>query len=153
MIRKLSLFTRCALFPFLNFLPQRRQQLADALAELCQELPSELCCADLLECWAEGFGAEGWLLGNLSLFLAGAALMVLGGVLHRRGGSLAAVTSSLEALYNLIKFRTRDRGLRCLLLLFLLYWLLSDFSWGIAFLCLVLLTNMQAAFGRGGVSC
>lgn len=153
MISKFSLFTRCALFPFLNFLPQRRQQLADALAEFCQDLPLDLCCADILECWAEGFGAEGWVLGNLALFLAGAALMVLGSLLHRRGGSLTAVTGTLQALYNLVKFRTRDHSLNGLILLLLLYWLVSDFSWMLAFVCLVILTNMQAFFNRGGESC
>lgn len=150
MSSKFSLFLRCILFPFLNLLPQRRQQLADALAELCQDLPLDFCCADILECWAEGFGLEGWILGNLSLFLVGAALMVLGEVLCRRGGSFSALTASLEALYSLVKFRSRDSGLNVLILLFSFFWLVSDFSWVIAFLCLVVLTNMQACFHRGG---
>lgn len=152
MIGRFLLFTRCALFPFLNFLPQRRQQLADALAEFCQDLPLDFCCADILECWVEGFGAEGWFLGNLALFLAGAVLMALGSLLHRRGGSFAAVTGSLEALYNLVKFRTRDEGLNVLILLFCFCWLVSDFSWMVAFLCLVILTNVQAYFGKEGTA-
>lgn len=147
---KFSLFLRCLLFPFLNLLSQRRQQLADALAELCQDLPLDFCCADILECWAEGFGLEGWILGNLSLFLAGALLMVLGEILCRRGGSFSALTASLEALYSLVKFRSRDSGLNVLILLFSFCWLVSDFSWVIAFLCLVVLTNIQAYFSRGG---
>lgn len=150
MCGKFSLFLRCILFPFLNLLPQRRQQLADALSELCQDLPLDLCCADILECWAEGFGLEGWILGNLSLFLAGAVLMVLGGMLCRRGGSFSALTASLEALYSLIKFRSRDAGLNVLILLFSFFWLVSGFSWVLAFGCLVILTNLQAHFHRGG---
>lgn len=143
---KFSLFLRCLLFPFLNLLPQRRQQLA----ELCQDLPLDFCCADVLKCWAEGFGLEGWILGNLSLFLAGALLMILGEILCRRGGSFSALTASLEALYSLVKFRSRDSGLNVLILLFSFCWLVSDFSWVIAFLCLVVLTNIQAYFSRGG---
>lgn len=150
MIGKFSLFTRCALFPFLNLLPQRRQQLADALAELCQDLPLDFCCADILECWAQGFGLEGWILGNLSLFLAGAVLMGLGEVLCRRGGGFSTLATSLEALYSLVKFRSRDRGVNLLILLFSFCWLVSDFSWVIAFLCLVALTNIQAHFSKGG---
>lgn len=150
MIGKFSLFARCALFPFLNLLPQRRQQLADALAELCQELPLDFCCADILECWAEGFGFEGWIWGNLSLFLAGALLMAFGEILYRRGDSFAALAASLEALYSLVKFRSRDSRLNVLILLFSFFWLVSGFSWVMAFLCLVLLTNIQAYFARGG---
>lgn len=154
MIGKFSLFTRCILFPFLNLLPQRRQQLADALAEVCQELPMDFCCVDILECWAEGFGFEGWILGNLSLFLAGALVMILGEVFCRRGGSFPALTASLEALYSLVKFRSRDSRLNVLILLFSFFWLVSGFSWVLAFAWLVVLTNFQARFHRGGeVSC
>lgn len=150
MIGKYSLFARCVLFPFLNLLPQRRQQLADALAELCQDLPLDFCCADILECWAEGFGLEGWILGNLSLFLAGALLMALGQFLCHRGSSFAALAASLEALYSLVKFRSRDSRLNVLILLFSFFWLVSGFSWVLAFACLVVLTNLQACFHRGG---
>lgn len=155
MVRKISLFMNTLLYPFPHLFPQRRQQLMELLEELTEDVPIPPCCEDLLEIWAEEFGACGLLLGNLSLFLIGFLLMIAVDVILWRwhGPCSSAVIHGLSVLYCLFKFKSDLPSTTILILLFTVFWALCGFWWSLAFLFLVYFTNMGVVYTKGGTKC
>lgn len=156
MIRTLTFFTASLRSTITPLFPRRRQQLLELLEEIMGDAPPDPGCADILEAWLEEFGSCGFVLGNLALFLVGFVLMaaVDAVILHWGSLWLSTVLGALSGIYELLKFRlSRHRSLSALMLLFLLYWLISGFQWSMAFLILVLFTNIIAYSNAGGRKC
>ncbi len=147
---KIALFFASLFFSLSSPGSGRRQKLFSFLEELCPEVPEPSCCQELLEIWSEEYGFAGLLLGNLGLFLLGLVLMVaLELLLHRFSQPVAAgALSTLGALYCLWKFRTPDLQKNLLTVLFIGFWLISGFSWPLAFAFLILYTNLTARYKR-----
>lgn len=154
MANRFSLFTISAQSMLWQLFPQRRQQLVELLEETVGEAPMDPGCTEVLELWLEELGAGGLVLGNLVLFLLGGLLMVGVDLLVRRWGAVwqSCALSLCSAAYHLVKFRVSHLlGYTNLLLVaFLVYWLLMGFHWSVAFVTLVLYTNVAAWAVQGG---
>lgn len=151
MVSKFSLFITTLLSPF----PHRKQQLIELLEEITEDVPATPCCEDILELWAEEFGASGLVLGNIALFLAGFLLMVAVDLFLYRwnSGTISTILRSVSVLYCFFKFRSHLPSTALLILLFTAFWALCGFWWSIAFVFLVYFTNMGAMYAKGGSLC
>lgn len=133
-----------------GFFPARRQQLLASLGELGELLPEDPGNPELLQLWLEEYGIFGAVLANVALFAIGFLLMVALDGPARRG---CAGFSALAAIYTLAKFRCRRPKQDLLSALLVLYWLCSGFCWSVAYVILIISTNMQAFAGRGEPTC
>lgn len=154
MINRISLFAVSAQSFLWQLFPHRRQPLVELLEETMGDAPVDPGCMDVLELWLEEMGVGGLMLGDLVLFLVGGLLMVGVDLLLRRWGAVwqSCALNLCSAAYHLVKFRvTRLLGYtNCLLVVFLTYWLLMGFHWSVAFITLVLYTNVAAWAVQGG---
>lgn len=147
MISKFSLFCASMTFSISQFFPNKRHQFLD--------ISDMLCCQDILEYGLENCDIDGLLLINAGLFLFGFLIMSGTDYLLQRFDLvwLTMVINLLDAIYCYLKFQTRRKDPNMLILLFIGFWLINAFQWGLAFLFLVLFTNICAHRTGGNHLC
>lgn len=152
-----SFFFATARFNLLRFDPEQRRRFAEKLEPLSHHVPEELCCQDVLEAWAEGFGAEGLFWGNLALFLFTFLLMAAADTVLRRTGGIggAQAVNLLAGLCCADKFYggRRRLGSNLLILLYVVLAILGGFDWIITLLFLIIFINLAVLAGKGGSVC
>lgn len=152
-----SFFLATARFNFLRFDPEGRRRFAGELERFAHRVPEELCCQDVLEIWAEGFGAEGLFWGNLALFLFTFLLMAAADLVLRRTGGVggAQAVNLLAGLCCADKFYggRRRLGANLLILLYVVLAILGGFTWILTLLFLILFINLAVLAGKGGSVC
>lgn len=143
-MRKMSLFLASMGFSLSRFFPARRQQIWEMLEELSQDLPDVLFCQDVLEVWLEDYGVAGLILGNIGLFLLGFLALAGLDLLLRRCHcpGLVIAVHLFNSVYCYLKFQAPHPEQNWMILLFLSLWLFNGFQWSLAFVFLLLFTNV-----------